>query len=56
MYSDIWSVIRLREIFFFKNLAENEARISVPDLFMFFQKALFEVKANGLHLSFNIFR
>ena len=28
-----------REIFFFKNYAENEARRLVPDLFLFFEKA-----------------
>ena len=27
----------------------------VPDLFLFFEKHLYEVKASGLHLSFNIF-
>ena len=41
--------------FFFKNYAENEAGQLVPDLFLFFKKALYEVKANGLQLSFNIF-
>ena len=30
---------RTREIFFFKNYAENEARRLVPDLFLFFKKA-----------------
>ena len=44
-----------RKIFFFKNHAENEAERLVPDLFLFFQKALYEVKANGLELSFNHF-
>ena len=46
--SEIWS--------FFKSRAENEAGILVPDLFLFLRKALFEVKASGLHLNFNIFR
>ena len=45
-----------REIFFFKNNAENEAGRLVPDLFLFFKKALYEVKASGLQLSFNHFR
>ena len=27
-----------------------------PDPFLFFKKALFEVKGSGLQLSFNIFR
>ena len=49
-----------REIFFFRNLAENEARkdFLIPDFFLFFKKALYEVKAsfNSLvELSFNIF-
>ena len=29
----------IREIFFFKNYAENEAGRLVPDLFLFFKKA-----------------
>ena len=40
---------------FLKNHAENEAGRVVPDLFLFFKKALSEVKASGLQLSFNIF-
>ena len=53
----MWSVnkIRNREIFFFRILAENEVGRLVPDLFMFFRKVLFKVKASGQHLSFNIF-
>ena len=43
------------KIFFFKNHAENEARRLVADLLLFFKKALYEVKANGLQLSFNVF-
>ena len=43
-------------MFFFKNHAENEAGRLVPHLFLFFEKALYEVKANGLELSFSIFR
>ena len=46
----------MREIFFFKNYAENEAGRLVPDLFLFFKIAYNEVKANGLQLSFNVFR
>ena len=30
-----------REIFFFNNLTENEAGRLVPDLFLFFKKALY---------------
>ena len=41
-------------IFFFKNHAEIEAGRLVPDnLFLFFKKALHEVNANGLYLSFS---
>ena len=40
---------------FFKIHAENEAGRLVPDLFLFFFKALY-VKATGLQVSFNIFR
>ena len=40
-------------MFFFKNNAENETGTLVPDL-LFFKKALYEVKASGLQLSFNI--
>ena len=43
-----------REIVFFKNPAENKAGKLVPDLFLFFKKALYEVKATGQQLSFNI--
>ena len=39
-----------------QNLAKNDARRLVPDLFLFFRKALYEAKAIGLQLSFNIFR
>ena len=39
-------------IFFFKNHAENEAGRLVLDLFLFFKKALYEVKACGLQLRF----
>ena len=41
---------------FLKNHAENEAGRLVPDLFTFSEKALYEIKANGRELSFNIFR
>ena len=41
---------------FFKNHAQIEAEGLVPDLFLFFKKAIHEVKASGLQLSFNIFR
>ena len=45
-----------REIFFFENHTENEAGRLVSDLFLFFKKALYEVNASGLQLSFNQFR
>ena len=45
-----------KRTFFFKNHAQNEAERLVPDLFLLFKKALFEVKANGPQLSFNHFR
>ena len=44
------------EIFFFKNYAEYEAGRLVPGLFLFIKKASYEVKADGLQLSFNHFR
>ena len=43
-----------KKIFYFKNLAENKARRIVSEL-LFFKKALYEVKASGLKLSFNLF-
>ena len=39
-----------------KNHAENEAGRLVSNLFFFFKKALYEVKAGSLQLSFNIFQ
>ena len=44
------------EAFLDKNHAENEADRLVPDLFLFFKKALYEVKAIGLQLILNHFR
>ena len=43
-------------MFLFKNHAENEAGRLLLDPFSFFEKALFEVKVNGLELSFSVFR
>ena len=43
-------------IFFFKNHAENEEARLVSRPLFFFKKALYEVKASGLQLSFNIRR
>ena len=45
-----------RNIFFFKNYAQNEVGKLVPDRFMFFKKALNWVKVSGLQLDFSIFR
>ena len=36
-------------------LAENETEKLVPDLFLVFKKALYEIKASSLHFSFYIF-
>ena len=36
--------------------AENEAWRLVPDLFLVFKKASYEVKASDLQLNLNIFR
>ena len=55
-----WNLVNyktsIRGIFFFKNYAENEVGRLVPDLFLFFKYASYEVKTSGLQLSFNIFR
>ena len=45
-----------REIFFFKNHAKSEAGKLVPELFLFFIKALYKGLASGLQLGFTIFR
>ena len=44
-----------REIFLFKNLAENEAGRLVLDLFLFFKKLLHELMASGLQHSVYIY-
>ena len=56
--NEIWSGNRIyiKRIFFFKHHAENEPKKLLPDIFLFFKKALYEIKASGLDLSFNIFR
>ena len=43
-----------RSIFLQKS-CKNEAERLVPDLSLYFKKALYEVKASGLQFSFNIF-
>ena len=45
-----------RDIFFVKNHAENATGRLVPELFLFFKKALCKVKKNVLQLGFTIFR
>ena len=40
-----------RVIFFFKNYGDNQAGRLVPDRFLVFKKALYEVKPSGLQLS-----
>ena len=47
-HNEIWSVNRMKQMFFYKNHADNETGKLVPDLF--FEKALQYQK-----LSFNIF-
>ena len=46
----------IKETIFFKSHAQNEVERLVPGFFLFFNKALHEVKASGLRVSFNIFR
>ena len=45
----------IEEIYFLKNYVQNEAGELVPDFFLFFEKALYEVKASGLHLIASIY-
>ena len=40
---------------FLQNYTENGAGGLVSDLFLFFKKALYQIKASGLQLTFNIF-
>ena len=40
---------------FLQNHVETETGRLLPEPFSFFKKALYEVKASGQHLSFNIF-
>ena len=44
-------VIEYNKTFFSNNHSENEAGRLAPD-FLFFKKALYEIKARGLQLSF----
>ena len=45
---------KVKNVFFFKNYTDNEPEIPVPDLFLFFKKALFKTKASGQDRNFNI--
>ena len=50
-----YQLIEYKKInFFSKNHAEKDAGTLVQDCFLFFKKALYEVKASCLQLSFNI--
>ena len=49
-------LIQYNKMFLFKNHAENESGRLVLDLFNFFKKPLYQVKASGLQLSFTKFR
>ena len=44
-----------RQIFLFKDHAENEAGKLLPDCFLFSKKALYLVKGSGFQLDFTIF-
>ena len=41
-------------MYLFKNHVENKVERVIPGLFLFFKKALYEKKASGPQLSFNI--
>ena len=49
-------VIEYNRNFFIKNFVENEAERVLPDLFLFFKKALYELSVSSLQLSFIIFQ
>ena len=49
-------LIKYKKNVLLHNHAENEAGRLVPDLFLFFKKALYKVTARGLKLGFTIFR
>ena len=50
----IGQLIKHSVIFLFKNYAQNEVGILVPDLFLFFKKVLYNAKGSSQHLSCNI--
>ena len=45
----------VRKLFFFRKSCKNEAGRLVPEIFLFFKRALSNVKTSVHHLSFNIF-
>ena len=45
-----WNLVR------HKNHTKNETGRLIPDSFLFFKKALYEVKTSVMEVSFNIFR
>ena len=49
-------VTKYNIIFLFKDFLKNEAERVLPDLFLFFEKALYELSVTGLHLSFIIYQ
>ena len=48
-------LLKCNVINIFLRKSEKMAGRLVPDLFLFFKKALYKTKASGQHLSFNIF-
>ena len=42
-------------MFFLKNNTDNEAGKLVPDHFLFFEKALYQVKESGLQLDLTVY-
>ena len=42
----------MKNVLFLKNHAENEARRLVQNLFLFFEIALYKLKASSVHLIF----
>ena len=49
-------LIQYNKMLLFKNHVENVTERLVPDIFLFFKKALYKVKGTGLHLTINTFR
>ena len=47
--------MKFGQVIEYNNRAKNAAWKLVPDLFLFAKGALYELKASGLQLSFNVF-